>query len=151
MIGTNKRLYQEIKTNLPLLLMLMPGTVYLIILKYIPIYGIIIAFKDFRIDPRGFWHSLFNSPWVGFNNFKFLFLSQDAKIFIRNTVAYSLSWLFICLAVQLAFAIILTEMTNRKTVKVFQTVMLFPHFISMVNSIKFCVQFYLRQRTIILY
>jgi len=132
MVGTMKRLYQEMKTNLPLLLMLVPGTVYLIILKYIPIYGIIIAFKDFRIDPRGFWHSLFNSPWVGFNNFKFLFLSQDAKIFIRNTIAYSLSWLFICMVVQLAFAIILTEMTNRKTVKVFQTMMLFPHFISMV-------------------
>jgi putative aldouronate transport system permease protein len=132
MVSTKKHLYQNIKSNIPLLLMVMPGTIYLLVFKYVPIYGIVIAFKDFRIDPRGFWYSLFNSSWVGFKNFQFLFLSQDTKIFIRNTIAYSLAWLFICLVVQIAFAIILTEMTNRKTVKVLQTMMLFPHFISMV-------------------
>ena len=129
---SQKNLIRKIKTNLPLLLMVLPGTIYLVILRYIPIYGIQIAFRDYRIDPRGFWHSLHNSRWVWFKNFRFLFLSQDAKIFLRNTIAYSLAWLFVCLLVEVLVAVIITEMTNRKTVKVFQTMMLFPYFISMV-------------------
>ena len=112
---SQKNLIRKIKTNLPLLLMVLPGTIYLVILRYIPIYGIQIAFRDYRIDPRGFWHSLHNSRWVWFKNFRFLFLSQDAKIFLRNTIAYSLAWLFVCLLVEVLVAVIITEMTNRKT------------------------------------
>lgn len=128
----NKKLAQKIKTNIPLLIMVLPGAVFLIVLRYIPIYGIIIAFKDFRIDPRGFIQSLMTSEWVGFRNFEFLFRTQDAKIFLRNTICYSLAWLFICMIIQIIVAIILIEMTNRKTVKVYQTLLIFPHFLSMV-------------------
>ncbi|MCH0434406.1 sugar ABC transporter permease, partial [Enterococcus faecium] len=60
-----KGLLGNLKKNRALFIMLLPGALWLFIFCYIPMFGVVIAFKDFRISSRGFFTSLFNSPWVG--------------------------------------------------------------------------------------
>ena len=76
-----------------------------------------VAFKDFHISPDGFLASLRESPWVGFENFKFLFASKDAWLITRNTILYNVVFLAFNLFFAIAFAIIMSELRNRRLVK----------------------------------
>ncbi|MDZ5711424.1 ABC transporter permease [Jeotgalibacillus haloalkalitolerans] len=114
------------------LLMVLPGLIWLIVLKYIPMFGQIIAFKDFRFHPDGFFASVFHSEWVGFENFQFLFSTNDAYIITRNTLLYNIGFIVIGLILAVAVAIILSEITKQRLAKIYQTGMLFPHFLSWV-------------------
>jgi len=99
---------------------------------YIPVLGNVVAFKDFRYSPDGFLASLKNSPWVGFDNFKFLFSSSDAFMITRNTVLYNLGFIIIGLICAIFFAVVLSEIRSKKLIKIYQTSMLLPYFISWV-------------------
>ncbi|MGV2787867.1 sugar ABC transporter permease, partial [Clostridium perfringens] len=72
------------KQDTELTLLALPTTIWYILFSFLPMFGIIIAFKNFKIS-GGFLSNVFNSPWVGFKNFEFLFKSNDAWIIIRNT------------------------------------------------------------------
>ncbi len=72
-----------------MLFMVLPGTLWLLLFSYLPMFGTIIAFKEYRFSRDGFWASIVNSEWVGFQNFKFLFSTNDAYIITRNTVLYN--------------------------------------------------------------
>lgn len=89
--------------------------------------GIFIAFKDFSYA-RGIW----GSEWCGFDNFKFLFLTDDAWIITRNTLLYNLAFIVIGTAVSVIFAILLHELGERLRGKFFQSILLFPHLLSWV-------------------
>jgi putative aldouronate transport system permease protein len=108
-------------------LMALPAVVFLFIFNYLPMMGIVIAFKRFRVN-LGF----FKSPWVGFDNFDFFFRSQDAWRITRNTLAYNTVFIVVGLAVSVAFALMLYEVTRRGVVKLYQTVFFFPYFLSWV-------------------
>jgi putative aldouronate transport system permease protein len=95
-------------------------------------FGQIIAFKDFRFHPDGFFASLYHSEWVGLENFQFLFSTNDAFIITRNTVLYNVVFIVLGLVLAVAVAIIISELTNQKLAKIYQTGMLFPHFLSWV-------------------
>lgn len=123
---------KDLKKNGPLLLLVLPGAIWLLIFSYIPMLGTVLAFKDFKISGQGFIHSLVTSEWVGFENFKFLFSTSDAWLITRNTVLYNLASMFIGLFLSVTVAIILSELTKKKLVKVYQTGMLFPYFLSWV-------------------
>ncbi len=112
--------------------MVLPGAAWLLIFKYLPMFGVVIAFKDFRYYPGGFISSMIHSEWVGFKNFEFLFSSNDAYIIIRNTVGYNLVFIITGTILSVAFAIMLNEMTRKKLSKIFQTSMFFPYFLSWV-------------------
>lgn len=127
-----KSLFHKVKENRALLLMLLPGALWLFIFSYIPMFGVVIAFKDYRISPDGFFSSLFNSPWVGFENFKFLFASQDAWIITRNTVLYNVVGIILSTVLTVTFAIILSQISSKKFIKRLQTVVIFPNFLSWV-------------------
>lgn len=118
--------------NKELILLTLPGTIWYIIFCYLPMFGIIIAFKKFRISNKGFIYSLFKSKWVGFKNFEFLFKSNDAWIITRNTVLYNICFIILGIIIPVTFAIILSEMTNKKTAKLYQTLMFLPYFLSWV-------------------
>lgn len=122
----------KLKKNLVLTLMVLPGALWFIILKYLPMVGIVIAFKDFRISKDGFFTSLFKSEYVGFKNFEFLFATSDAFVAIRNTVLYNIAWIFLNLVISVAFAILLNEIAFKKLSKIYQTFMFFPFFLSWV-------------------
>lgn len=115
------------KKNWEFLLMVLPGTLFVLVFSYLPMIGILIAFKS--ID---YSKGIIMSPWVGLQNFKFLFDNPDVWIILRNTIGYNLVFLTLGAVCPVAVAIMMSRMTNKRTVKVYQTMMMLPHFISWV-------------------
>lgn len=95
-------------------------------------FGTVIAFKDYKIDGNGFLSSIMSSDWVGLENFKFLFQTDDAFIITRNTVLYNLVFIIVGLVLGVALAIVFNSLLNKRGAKIYQTGMLFPHFLSWV-------------------
>jgi putative aldouronate transport system permease protein len=118
---------EERKRYLPLYLMMLPGILYLIANNYLPMFGILIAFKKVN-----FQVGLFKSPWVGLDNFTFLFKTKDAAMMIRNTVCYNLVWIAMGLVISVTIAIMMAEISKRKIAKVIQPVICFPSMVSAV-------------------
>lgn len=119
--------FDELKRNSPLFLMITPGFIATFLFNYLPIFGIIIAFKKFNVRD-GIW----GSPWCGLRNFEFLFKSSDSLIILRNTIGYNLVFIFLGLILNVALAIILNMITNKRLSKVYQTILIMPHFLSYV-------------------
>ena len=90
-----KKFSKTLRDNWIFLLMVLPGALWLILFFYIPVFGNVVAFKDYHMSGEGFIHSIMNSKWVGLDNFKFLFSSKDAFIITRNTVLYNLGFIII--------------------------------------------------------
>ena len=127
-----KEFFKGLKKQGVFLLMVLPGALSMIVFFYIPVFGNVVAFKDFRYSPNGFLASIVESKWVRFDNFKFLFSSSNAYIITRNTVLYNVAMIFIGLILAITLAVIMSMLRSKKRVKVFQTAMLFPHFLSWV-------------------
>ncbi len=115
------------KAQLPLLLMTVPGMLYLFINNYIPICGLFIAFKD--ID---YSKGIFKSDWNGFENFKYLFRTEDAFIITRNTILYNLTFIILNVVICVAVAVMLSEVSKKFMMKFYQTALLLPHLISII-------------------
>lgn len=128
----NNRFLSDVIKYKALILMGLPGVIWFVFFFYIPVFANVVAFKDFRISPDGFLASLHLSPWVGFENFKFLFSSNDAWLITRNTLLYNIVFLFFNLFFAISFAIIMSELRNKKLVKVYHTMSLLPYFLSWV-------------------
>lgn len=122
-----KSLFRKLKDNSGLLFLTLPGTLWFLVFAYLPMFGIIIAFKEWRIH-GGFLESLIKSRWVGLDNFKFLFGSSDAWIITRNTVLYNISFIILGIVLPVTFAILLKELLNKKLSKFYQSSMFFPYF-----------------------
>ena len=108
-----------------LILFMVPGLVYLLINNYIPMAGILLAFKKVN-----YTLGIFKSPWCGLSNFKYLFKTKDAAIIFRNTVLYNLAFIVLGTAAAVATAILLGEVKKKKLLKIYQTSMLLPHILS---------------------
>ena len=92
-----------LKEYWPLYLMMLPALLYLLINNYIPMAGMVIAFKKLNFA-KGIWAS----PWAGLKNFKFLFASKDAWIITRNTLLYNIAFILVNMVVGIAIAILIT-------------------------------------------
>ena len=106
--------------------MALPGLIYLFINNFMPLPGLVLAFKKYNAKK-----GIFGSPFVGFKNFKYLFVTKDAFIITRNTILYNLAFIVINTILAIAVAILLAEMTS-KMKKVYQCLILLPYMISMV-------------------
>lgn len=115
------------KRFIPLFLMMLPGLIYLLINNYLPMFGLIIAFKDVN-----FAKGILASDWVGFKNFEYLFKTRDAYVITRNTILYNGAFIVINLVVAVAVAILLNEIRSKLLSRFYQSVILLPHLISMV-------------------
>lgn len=121
---------KKIKRHLryyPLYLMMLPGFIIIFCMRYLPMGGIIIAFKDMN-----YADGLLGSPWIGLKNFEFLFSTNDAFLITKNTILYNLVFIFLGMFFAVAFAIALSEIRNRLAAKVYQSLFFFPYFLSMV-------------------
>ena len=107
--------------------MFLPGAVYLFINCYIPMFGIQIAFRNYKANM-----GVYGSPWCGLDNFKFLTRTKDAWIMIRNTVLYNLVFITLGTVLAVATAIILNDIRSKKGKQLYQTIILIPFLISMV-------------------
>jgi len=121
-----KKEWQHFKRNRSLFVMSLPAIVYKLIFNYLPMFGLLLAFKSYRYD-LGF----FGSEWVGFKNFEFFFSSDKAFTVTRNTILYNMSFIVLTMIISIALAIMLNEIT-RKWIKVHQTVLFLPYFLSWV-------------------
>lgn len=113
--------------TLPLLILTVPGLLYLLINNYLPMIGIFIAFKD--VD---YSKGIFASDWIGFENFKFLFRTKDAFIMTRNTILYNLAFILLGTILSIFIAIIMCEIIKLFISKFFQAGMILPNLVSMV-------------------
>lgn len=120
-------LIYNIKKYKALLLLMIPGFLVVLINNYFPMFGVLIAFK--RLD---YSLGILKSPFVGFQNFKFLFSTEDAFRITRNTILYNLVFIFIGLLLSVMIAVALNEIKNRHMSKLFQTVIILPYFMSFV-------------------
>ena len=116
-----------LKEYWPLYLMMLPALLYLLINNYIPMAGMVIAFKKLNFA-KGIWAS----PWAGLDNFKFLFASRDAWVITRNTLLYNVAFILVNMVIGIAIAILITEVKNIKLKKLYQSAILLPFLMSMV-------------------
>ncbi len=122
-----KRSFRNLLKCWQLYVFLLPALLYIILFVYKPMYGILIAFKDFRIGD-GIW----GSEWVGMENFQRLFDSYWFPVILKNTLTLSLLSLVVGFPLPIIFALLLNELRWKKVRNAIQTVSYAPHFISTV-------------------
>ncbi|MCL2249907.1 MAG: ABC transporter permease subunit [Oscillospiraceae bacterium] len=115
-------------------LMMMPVAIWLILLRYLPMGGAIIAFQDYRPFPANptLLNNILNSRFVGLENFRFIFATDRAWIMIRNTLLYNAVFIVLTTTVSIAVAICLSEIRIKFFAKLYQTLLFYPFFISWV-------------------
>lgn len=109
------------------LLMLLPAVLYTLLFSYVPMAGVILAFKKYS-----YAGGVFNSPWNGLKNFEFFFKSGQALLVTKNTVLYNLLFIAFNTVLQITVAILLTEAKSKYFKKISQSIMFLPYFISWV-------------------
>ncbi len=122
-----RRFLWQLKENRLLLIMLAPALIYVILCNYVPMSGIVVAFKSYNYG-KGIW----GSPWCGTANFKFLIISKKLWPLTRNTLLYNLAFIVVDNVFEVAFAIIINELSGKIFKKTFQSLMFLPYFISWV-------------------
>ena len=116
---------KEIRKNGVLYLMTLPSIALLIAFNYIPTFGQLLAFKSFDVQK-----GIIRSPWNGIQNFKFLFTTTDAWTITRNTVCYNVVFIALNMFLSITLAIALNELHSKRAAKIFQTIFIMPHFLS---------------------
>jgi putative aldouronate transport system permease protein len=111
----------------PLILMAAPGLILLLIFSYLPMAGLILAFKDYRFDK-----GIFGSDWVGLSNFRFLFETSDAWRAISNTLYMNFMFITTNLIVSIGLALLLNEIQRSILSRFYQSILFFPYFMSWV-------------------
>ena len=121
----NHLFLEDLKRNWVKWLMLAPAAVTVILMCYIPMTGIVLAFKEYN-----YHDGIFGSPWVGLKNFQYFFQSGKAWTTTRNTILYNMAFLCVNTVLQITCAIMLSEVVGKKFKRVTQSVMFLPYFIS---------------------
>lgn len=109
----------------------LPTTVWFICFAFLPMIGIIIAFKDYKIS-GGFLQNMIQSEWVGFKNFKFLFSTGDIWLILRNTILYNIVFIILGIVLPVGAALLVGQLHSKRMGKVYQTAMFMPYFLSWV-------------------
>lgn len=122
-----KKKYWSFRQSLPIYLLALPGLLYIIINNYMPMFGIIIAFKKLN-----FAKGILESDWAGLDNFKFLFSSNSTFTIFRNTICYNIVFIFLGMVLGVAAAILLNEVRKKMAKKIYQTLILLPYLMSYV-------------------
>ncbi len=122
----DKKLKKRLIRYIPLYIMALPGLLYLFINNYMPLPGLVLAFKKYNAKK-----GIFGSANVGFKNFKYLFATKDAFVITRNTILYNVVFIIVNTVLAVFVAILLAEMTS-KLKKTYQIIILLPFMISMV-------------------
>lgn len=120
-------LITDLRDNRTKWLMILPAAIVVVLMCYIPMTGIVLAFKEYN-----YHDGIFGSPWVGFENFTYFFKSGKAWSVTRNTVLYNIAFLTINTLMQVTCAIVLSEINRKRFKKTTQSIMFLPYFISWV-------------------
>ena len=129
---SNDGFFKEVRKNKVLFIMMLPALVVLLINNYIPMAGVLIAFKNFTYQGGNIFANFFQSKWVGLKNFEFFTSTPDAWEITRNTVGYNLAFILLGLVVAVTFAIALNEVKNKFMSRFYQATMILPYFMSWI-------------------
>lgn len=119
--------WKTVKKHWMLLLMLAPAVIYVVIFSYVPMTGIVLAFKNYQ-----YAGGIYGSPWVGLDNFRSLLVAGKLGQVTRNTLLYNIAFLFLGVIFEMGSAILLNELRNKYFKKISQSFMFLPYFISWV-------------------
>lgn len=122
-----RKLWKEILADRYLYLMILPGILLVFIFSYIPMYGLVLAFKNFKISL-----GIFGSPWAGLKHFSYLFSRPESTYVIFNTLRISVLNLLINFPIPIILSLLINELHNRYFKRTVQSVLYLPHFISWV-------------------
>lgn len=125
--GFGPRIPRSVRKNWDLYLLILPVVIYFLLLKYLPMYGIQLAFKDFSAV-KGFW----DSSWVGFKHFERFFNNYQFWTLIRNTHGISLYQILVSFPLPIVFALLINEVQSKGFRKSVQSIASMPHFLSTV-------------------
>mgnify|MGYP002574823671 CR=1 FL=1 len=128
--GSEKSLVHRLWKQRGMQAMVLPGVILLFLFSYLPMYGVLIAFKDYRII-----NTVWNAPWAsngGFEHFIRFFSDGNLLRVVRNTLTLSISSLLITFPIPIAFALLLNEIRMPRLKRSIQTMTYFPHFLSWV-------------------
>lgn len=117
----------KLKKVWPFYVMVLPGLIYLFVNNYLPMFGIVIAFKDMN-----YTKGIFGSDWCGLDNFKFLFRTRDAWSITRNTICYNIAFFIIGTVMAMILVIAMNEIYSKRASKTYQTLILLPYLMSWV-------------------
>ena len=132
MLGKKKKL-KWTRDDTELTLLATPTIIWYILFCYLPMFGVILAFKDYKIvNGSNFITSLIKSEWVGFDNFKYFFNLRDFPMILRNTVLYNLVFIVLDIVLPVGLAMMISNIYSKRKSKVYQTLMFMPHFMSWV-------------------
>jgi putative aldouronate transport system permease protein len=110
-----------------------PAFLWYVFFCYLPMFGLLIAFKEYKIFPRqGFLYNLLQSAWVNFDNFNFFISNNSFWMLLRNTILYNIVFISLNIAIPVGLAMMINELYSKRKSKVYQTLMFFPHFLSWV-------------------
>lgn len=137
-----KERWKRLKANKELLLLSLPGMIWFLLFAYLPLPGVLLAFKRLTLSNGGFIQSFLQSDWVGFSNFKFLFASGDMWKIFRNTVGYNIIFIILGIVLPIIVALMLNELRSKKWAKIYQSSMFLPYFLSWV-VISYCLYAFL--------
>ena len=115
------------KDQIEILTMALPVIILLFVFCYLPMGGLVLSFKDYK-PVKG----IFGSAWCGLDNFEFFFKSSDAARVIKNTLMYGVVFLILDTIAAIFIAVLLSAITSKMSLKVYQTTMILPHFMSMI-------------------
>lgn len=118
-------IFTELGKNRVLYLMMVPTIIWVAVFCYVPMYGVLIAFKDFSYK-KGIW----GSPFVGLKNFQFLFQYKDVGRIFFNTIFLNVLFIAAVTTLSIFFALIFAEIKHKVYSRVVQTIAIFPHFVS---------------------
>ena len=121
------------RDDVELSLLGLPTFTWFALFSYLPMFGLIIAFKKYRIFPKqSFLGNLLQSDWVGLDNFEFFLKNNTFTMLLRNTLLYNLVFIVLNIVIPVGLAMMINELYSRRKSKVYQTAMFFPHFLSWV-------------------
>lgn len=131
------------KKTLILTSMALPGFLWLLFVRYVPMFGVAMAFMDFKLpNPKlNIIADMMQRDWIGLKNFQILFSSSRTSDIIWHTVGYNAVFIVLGMIVAVIFAILISELTTRFVAKVYQTAMFFPYFLSWVVVSYFVMAF----------
>ena len=117
----------ELIKNRELFLMILPAVLLVIIFNYIPMGGVIVAFKNYKLNL-----GILGSPWVGFKNFEYFFTSGKLWSLTINTLGYNIAFIITGTIVKIVISILIYEMSTKYYKRTLQSIMMLPHFLSWV-------------------
>ena len=131
--GVKRKKKKWTREDLELTLLGLPTFVWYVLFSYLPMFGILIAFKQYKVVPKkSFLYSLLHSEFVGFKNFSFFIKNKSFMMLLRNTLCYNIVFIILGIVIPVTLALLINELYSKKASKCYQTMMFFPHFLSWV-------------------